>query len=157
MFTVMYRSSAAVKAVDLYLDSVWFGSWSCCWLSWLNEFWYICCNPYDGVVFFGGPPWIQCSLVLVHWCFRGKFCLHFKGQKVNWASSKPTRRKQEVELLDGCLLRLFFSHEDGSSTFLENISELLLKYTTIRHRPWYPSSGLMSLVVLSSAEYYHTT
>jgi hypothetical protein len=88
------------------------------------------------IVFFAVMPWIQRSLVLTHWYVRGKYCLQLEGHKVNQASNEPTRRKQEMELLDGCLLGLFFSYEDGRSMFLQNVSG--------RHRPWYSSSGLMS-------------
>jgi hypothetical protein len=45
------------------------------------------------IVFYVVMPWIQFNLVLVHWHFRGKYCLHLEGWKVNRTSSERTRRK----------------------------------------------------------------
>jgi hypothetical protein len=59
-----------------------------------------------------------CSLVEVHWCFRGMYCLHHQDQRVSQASLLPT----------AYMLGFLFYHEDGDSTFLWNTSKLLQDY-----------------------------
>jgi hypothetical protein len=66
-----------------------------------------------------------CSQVEVHQHFRGTYWLHLQSWRVLQA-----RNQQQAEL---------FSHEDGRSTFLRNITGLVPNYTALCLRRQYPS------------------
>jgi hypothetical protein len=60
----------------------------------------------------------------------GRILLMFQRNIVFLSSgSKSKPSKKQAPLLSGCLLVLLFDPEDGGSTFLRNVVELLLDYT----------------------------
>jgi hypothetical protein len=75
-----------------------------------------------------------CSLLEVCWHFTGTYCFHLQGQRVSWGSF--------FCLITVCLLGLLFDHEDGGSTFLQNVYELLPGWMALHLRRWYSSHSL---------------
>jgi hypothetical protein len=67
-----------------------------------------------------------CSLVEAHWPFRETYCLYIKGWRVSQAGSD---HKYACWL---CGLLIF--PEERGSIYLQNVGELVLKYTASQHR-----------------------
>jgi hypothetical protein len=57
---------------------------------------------------------------------QAKYCLLFQGRRVNQARNQQEAGGKRGSA--GFLLDLLFYPEDGGSTFLRNVSELLLDY-----------------------------
>jgi hypothetical protein len=73
---------------------------------------------------------VLCNLVAVHRRFGGNLCLHFQRQRINQASNQQeTRRKKRTAIVSYWLIfGLLFDPEDGSSTYLRNVEEILPEY-----------------------------
>jgi hypothetical protein len=101
--------------------------------------------------FFSYSRMCSSSLLEAYLHFGGSYCFHLPS------SSKGTRRKQGTSCAwaVSLFLGLLFNIEDGGNTFLRNVGELLVDYTTSHTRKWGSSwSPLLELQIQSRTNAY---